>query len=88
MRRAQVVQIHFGIVDTGVSLLIRDHRGVTATTGKIVLQRIIIPSLQRNRPWIKTVVVQRHDLLGAFLANDDPGVAPAEVVLVPKGVQR
>ena len=55
-------------------------------TWKVVCSSVIIPSLQWDAPRIKTFILIGHNLLVAFLSDDDSGVTPCEVVLVPKRV--
>src|ERR1700726_2148506 len=61
---------------------------VSAATREIIGKRVVIPSLQRNTARIKTFVINSDYLLVAFLANNDTGISPAKIVLVPERVNR
>ena len=55
-------------------------------TWKVVCSSVIIPSLQWDAPRIKAFILIGHNLPVAFLSDDDSGVTPCEVVLVPERV--
>lgn len=57
-----------------------------ATTREVVGEGIVVPSLERNASRVETLIVDSHDLFSALLSNDNTGVTPREVVLVPERV--
>ena len=81
VHRLHVVHLVLVIVSF-VSLLNLD----TATTGKVVCESIVVPALKRNAAWVEAFVFDCNNLLLAFLANDNTGVSPREIVLVPERV--
>lgn len=58
----------------------------TAAAGEVVGQGVVVPALEGDAAGVETFVFDGYDLLFAFLADDDTGVSPGEVVLVPEGV--
>ena len=80
-----VVHLHSAIM-TGTERLFHRYARIAATTRKIVLESIVIPSLKRNRSRVETVISNSNDLLVALLTDDNSRVTPREVILVPERV--
>jgi hypothetical protein len=50
--------------------------GVATTSRQVVVQGVIVPTLQRNAARVEAFIVNSDDLLLALLTDDDTGVTP------------
>lgn len=78
-----IVHFHAWITKAGVMLLLA---GASSATGEVVHKGIIIPSLLWDTSRIKPFVFNCNDALIALFANDDTGISPCKVVLVPERI--
>ena len=84
-----VVHLHSWVVSVpAIDLLLRHVAYVATTARQIIGKSIVVPSLQWNGSGVEAFVFQCNDLFVAFLSNHDSRVTPAEVILIPEGVDR
>jgi len=64
-----------------------NHVVVSTSTGKVICQSVVIPALQRDASGVESFIFNSHYTLVAFFTNNDAGVAPRKVVLVPERIE-
>lgn len=60
---------------------------VAASSRQVVGKSVVVPSLERNAPRVKSLIFNRNNTLVSLLTNDNVRIAPAKVILVPEGIQ-
>src|SRR5947207_2269255 len=69
-----------------IIIVFLDWRGSTAR--EIVFSSVVIPCLQWNTGRIEALIISDDDFLVSLFANNNTGISPRKVVLLPKGVDR
>lgn len=78
---------HFVVAACSIDLFLACAE-VTAAAGEVVGHGVVVPALERDAARVEGLVFYGDDSLVTLLADDDTGVTPCEIVLLPECIER